>query len=741
MKRRVITGLLAAACACFALGVTACGEDDCDHSVNRWRTVTPATCVAEGLEEGVCVNCGEVLTRVLPVAPDHHVYGEWELTLPTADGAGFAKGVCTLNGAHRTELTLPSLSQGGYTTEVVKAETALCDGVMRYVYPNGDPDYADDDVVFDLPIPARGITENSSVADAVEVGSAGGSFVRRGEGWRREQHYDETNALTLNVSSPMSYEFGEGYTHFIDASDKLEYWCSLDRNGDFWCVRRDSREETARLDRIYDASYMNGYRFAFGRTTAFGEMFGAENLLSELYARAVVNPNGDFAESKYTNADEETCYRFSFGYVQQAGDNSGYFCVFEVEFTLNDDSRMIEWFKVTDTTYVNRYAHIDESGNPQSEIKTWEFDENGNAYTLDVEGDRYVEVFEFGQTSKTDDPAEPDENPYTKEKLLFTELPLYDGTALVGENAVEMTAGVQKFLYIRDPQPASAFEIGFDELSFCLLRDGAEIPVNFGTINEQKFAVVASKEGTRYQIALTSRLTGDVTLLIRTNELLVTVRLTVALAAPESLTANVCEYSSSGYVTAVKSAATVYVGQPLYFKAAADAEWIDDACTAVSTNAGNVTIEQTELTEKNGLRWLAFTANTAGTYTVTMTSRTNSSVKCTLTVTVNPKPSSSTLLSGVYTASVRNPRATVTLTFDGGKMKLTRPENGGTVTEYLSFTYTENSGALDELTTVHAGGAELGYSVSLNEGYDLVLRYSDSVSGKQETVIFTRAQS
>ena len=63
---------------------TVCGEADpsaCAHTDKLDEVITPATCVATGIKNVVCANCGEVLEKdvVIPIAADNHASaGIWE---------------------------------------------------------------------------------------------------------------------------------------------------------------------------------------------------------------------------------------------------------------------------------------------------------------------------------------------------------------------------------------------------------------------------------------------------------------------------------------------------------------------------------------------------------------------------------------------------------------------------------------------------------------------------------------
>jgi hypothetical protein len=62
------------------------------HELSGWRTVSEATCGAEGEEIGYC-TCGYSSVRAIPKLP--HSYGEWSVTSPaTCSKEGEEARVC-----------------------------------------------------------------------------------------------------------------------------------------------------------------------------------------------------------------------------------------------------------------------------------------------------------------------------------------------------------------------------------------------------------------------------------------------------------------------------------------------------------------------------------------------------------------------------------------------------------------------------------------------------------------------
>lgn len=108
--KKTLTVLTVAALGASSLmGFAACGHEH-DYV---WTENPLATCVEDGKETGKCKICGEETERVVPASNDRHAYGDWAITEPTAEAAGKAVKQCSLNAAHKLEVTLPALNGEG----------------------------------------------------------------------------------------------------------------------------------------------------------------------------------------------------------------------------------------------------------------------------------------------------------------------------------------------------------------------------------------------------------------------------------------------------------------------------------------------------------------------------------------------------------------------------------------------------------------------------------------------------
>ena len=72
-----------------------------DHTIEKWTVKTPATCTAEGEEEGTCSVCGQTATRKIDMIP--HSFGDYKVTTPaTCTEKGVETSECSVCGETQT---------------------------------------------------------------------------------------------------------------------------------------------------------------------------------------------------------------------------------------------------------------------------------------------------------------------------------------------------------------------------------------------------------------------------------------------------------------------------------------------------------------------------------------------------------------------------------------------------------------------------------------------------------------
>lgn len=759
-----IKQLLTSVTACvLAIGsvfsFSACKDEPCEHVTNEniylWETVTPATCSEEGKERGVCQICGDVQERPIAIDPENHDYGDWQVTMPTNTETGLAVKTCSYNSAHKREITLPLLTETDKYTSVKITTLPTFDtpGVKTYVLADEEGD-----IRFTLPIDARSVETTS---DAVEIGKQNGSLIRSGdvavvkgtvervratdddgnyitvEGEDNVYKYTDKPLTSGAVSTTVTYEFGENYTHIDDNDDNAERWCSVDENGELYVILSDSNNPSIHVESAPVADYMLGYSYNFSRIGNI-RFTGVEDMLSGLYTWGATNTNGDFREWKKDN-DGETVYGFSFGIIAGSA-NVGNFGVFEVKFTLTDNCAVAS-LDVLATTYVNGY-----NDNDKLCYESWKIDEDGNAYFTDINptvvteerpglGETqvlhtvyyYTEHLTFTQTEKTEEDNVP-VNPYSKDKILVHEITLrtsgHSETIVDGDYITELNAGTS-YSFTVSVSPSTA-NTKLDPLALYYYTDAGEFEeLTIQAPSSSNLIGYMNTAGTSMTITCTKA--GEKKFAVRSVSGCETVfTVNFQAVAPSSVYPEIYTYYSTGYEWVKSSAATamatLYVGKPLLFRMAVansayeSAEY--NANVSNATNGGDLKAASVE----NGDEYSTFTASVAGTYTVRIASSKNVQKYCVISVTVKNPPEAYDLFANrTYSGKMTGAISNITVTFKGVS---STDFSSGTATlvwgtgdsETMSYTYADGT-----FTATYSGGMDKGFMLTFDEQYNLVV--------------------
>lgn len=713
-------------------GSAACSKE-CDHVI-KYKVKTPATCMSEGVEEGLCNLCGYVETRVIPVDENAHGYGDWQVKAPTSGTEGTATKICSYNTAHVLTQALPVLTVTGegYTSvKKIKDPTAFEKGEMEYTLA-----HEAGDIVFRVATEETGV---ASVADAVEAALMHKSQVRRGTG-------QISTALAQFPVNNFSYEFGDNYAHINDLEhDYHERWYSIE-DGEFYGVKYYKKTEQLMVDTAGTQPYLDGYRFqlAYGGSD-FKAYYGAENLVKGLYDFEKRNANLDFKE-EIAEEDGETVYKYSYTYYNRGQ----YFLVLDMRFTLSD-------------TYALKTV----------EFHCKQYPENSGAFTkpeteddipelINPEAQNFEAYITYDQTLigelSEEEVANVPVNPYGKDSRKIKSFVIRYGLDEADENtAVSIPANERVDLTIANIEPAGMADLTLDPIKHIyLVINGKDFELNSGTMNTRGIIAYWGGLTDKTRITVKSQLAGELTLAAVTEGGYRKVfKLDVEPAAPTSLTASAYIKNATGgeWVDGAKSA-TVYTGQSLLLRALptpAESRYVDTTVTLSA--AQGASFSEVEFEGSNVYR---FVASQAGTYTVTMTSVKNSSVKAIITVNVAAAPTPAEIFTGKYEANVRDAVAVGTITLeitpessDGttGTMKLTFVDNS---TQVLSYVYTPNAekpAFVGTLETQYKSGAKNNSFVSINEAYGLDFTYETKFKdpdneGKfiMKTVTFVRAK-
>ncbi|MCH5148132.1 MAG: bacterial Ig-like domain-containing protein [Clostridiales bacterium] len=521
---------------------------------------------------------------------------------------------------------------------------------------------------------------------------------------------------TEKVSLDYTYEFGVNYTYIKESADSQnEYHFSIDEKGTF-CVQFSYGEMVPNPE--VNAEMMNGtpYHLWYHRVRPYG----VENVLNTLYAAAKECTNKDLKET----ADEASkTYTFSFSGLVFTSNANDYYET-QVTFTLGDD------YSIKHAEYVQKYW--------EGTVDSHTFTTDSNGYTTPIgnynELDRETVDQVSGERTKT--------NPYTRDMFIIQSYDLtHDGRSLGDEGVIDYTMGQNPnntlTIHIDNMFPETA-NFTQDPMYF-------NYPGNFG--GDVDSGTMLYTDG--YFIFRTGKLIvvqllngGVWTLILKTSHTYKTVTFNVTGIAPTSMTAQLYNTTTNRFYEANQKATGI--GGSVYFRGAVN-QYANEAQTAqiTSGNSDYATVEETTV---NGLKCFKFSATTSGTYTVTVTSAADSSVKCTFTFTVSEMPDYDSILSGKYTVTDYDGNIYIfeftpsgTGEAANGTLVVTQTpttEDGEPILEQAQMQTLTYSISLDDLSIVltSVSGTNLGISLGIDEQNRLVLEDKYSI-----TYVLTRA--
>ncbi len=749
---------------CVLLPSVGC-DDSCKHNVGEWEVVTPATCGATGVQEGICGICLEKVTQTLPVDPNNHPYGEWDIvTMPQEETGGSATKTCSLNESHTLEIDLPNLADVAYDSEITVRPTVAKDGERTYRLK-----HEAGEVVFMQPVPAIGI---QNLRDAVDLGASSESktLIRSAEGVMGFQYFKDSNSVEpdKDLMHAHKYEFGEDYTHIVDGTDACERWYFTDESGKVYGLTDFSdgmTEEGLILNDLTGAGnkkYLDGSRLYLQYANNLGSYYGIEALLEGLYRSARWSDNDDFRE--WTEEENgKTSYHFFFGKVENSGNASGYFAQVEVSFTLSA-SFTVENLLAVATIYVNN----SEQGNSAA-IKTWEFDENGKAVVLQENGTRYVSKIDFTQTMKTSADEIP-VNPHPLDKVYVQSFDVtYHGKVLGDGEYAEFAAGESVntgyVFAIANVQPSEALtDYALDSFSFYLRTKnerGETVDLEIGIDTLKTVGMNAYMRSSTHEFFLRAQRAGEQTVVVKSAFFEREIHCKIAEEPPRAIYPTFYRYENGEYIwdyrdktlVSLSSTVTHYVGQPFYFTADVPADQKNYASASYnyvirksSTSGAEVSADWIIGNFFDGRPVVQFTPEAKGTYVIVITSQSDPSVKSTVYLKVVDAPSFATMTDKEYTQRLSYPTfTTASVIFTDRKEVL---DSANKVTGYtVTATVTLTDGTFqvlqceydvkeNKLTSTHSSGnAELGFIIAINDAYDLVLSHSDGFGGAENVVL------
>ncbi len=404
-----------------------------------------------------------------------------------------------------------------------------------------------------------------------------------------------------NYVGEVTYEFGDGYLHIKDhhtfsnslndnvytTVNDFEYWYDQDASGSIFAIAKEGGDPFRNMGA--EAIFMKGYYFSGEFISYAFNCYGVEELLYQLYGMPLSTDHAGACSDYSEYYDQKTgTYSFSFAY-------SG--LLVNVSFKINDDFA-VTYLKFTAGT----------TSNPE---------EN---------------VIEINQTVGKRDAV----NPYDPDVILINSYDIVDanGNQIKDGDVIHMVTGsnYKLDLQIVNMLPTTA-NSAFDRVRIGCSDESAVLAFA-GT--EGNMIVNAQKEGTYTVTFTTEKLTKSITIVAN-------------YPAPTSIKGQVYDANGS-YATYDEY--TMYLGDTMHFIAGVASQTDSRYTAAITQNAANATLSETTIEIlREPVAVTAFTPSKVGDYVITITSKADPSVTCTLTVYVIEKMGVSDILKGEWAYS------------------------------------------------------------------------------------------
>ncbi len=527
----------------------------------------------------------------------------------------------------------------------------------------------------------------ASIKDAVNLGTSDGSAGKINGGvFTTEKVYDITTDYKNTVNK--NYTFGNGYLFTSEKTSysDIQYHYTLLPDGKVFAIEIQNGKpvkKTGTSDNMKGVSY---YADIVGG--AFTSS-GAEDFLYKLYDFAVKNASGEIFE---TLDGKKGIYSFSFIYwVKNSLGEQGNLYEVKAQFNMTADN-VIESIEVESFVYT-------------AGAFDYTVDENSVATLNPSAKPDMIYRVSVSQTSG----ERTAENNYTPEKVIPADIQLTDESGKAFGSSYTVAPGERFKIYFANPTPSTAL-IALDTISV--------------TSSDKNSLGVTYWKGDTY-VSVNPKAGGTYTLTVKGTSFTKELTVTVADSNIEELSGGYFYLDTYGeYALANTAAVDVYAGKILYFTASPYPVAADGSYTASvsSGKLGSTDIDYLGKTKNVS----TFTSSTPGSYVITMVSNVDSSVKCTLTVNVRPEPTVAQLLSGKR----------YTETFDTAAFgefvqisALFTPEKEGAVngtvvfkrnslSETMSYSYADG-----EINLVHKSGDDLGYTLSFDNDFNLLIHW------------------
>lgn len=480
------------------------------------------------------------------------------------------------------------------------------------------------DIVASFKVTVAGINI-SSVQGALAAGKAFHKEVVSGT----QKVENSTKKYTDTLSASYTYKFGDNYTYVKESviNPVEEFHYTMDGDSLFTVHVQGG---TIIPNQLAPAAAMDGAPCLLWYS--YNRVYGIESTLIELYKHAKICTNGDLIETKDESKRE---YTFKFSGLEFRANSSDYYET-RVSFKLGEKYN-IERAEFTQDYWENNDTYAGGEGYSPTFIT-----ENGITRPNDSFTHRTHVTVEQVTGKRTET------FPYSSDAFKVQSYKLMFNGKEIGENdAVECSVSPNGdgshniTLTIEDIQP-STVDFAQDTMYFDYEGNTGGPAISTTMMYAEGF--MAYRSGNK--ITIRPRNGGVWKLILKTSLVTKTVTLDIAGLAPASMSAQLGN-PVTGNFSSGNSAVTA-IGGEIYFRGEVD-KYANTAVTAAvaSSNSATATIEETTL---GGQKCFKFKASAAGTYTVTVTSKVASTVKCTFTFTVNEMPDFENILTGKYTA-------------------------------------------------------------------------------------------
>lgn len=469
--------------------------------------------------------------------------------------------------------------------------------------------------------------------------------------------------------------------------------------------------------------------------------YGADqfiNYLYELYAYGVYGGSYD-KKGICPHLDNEDGYLFGFNYIYNAGNSESngtfYFKTVAVEFTLNDDGSLGKAY-VTVTQYAPAEGLVTDLNNLPEGFDSITISKKNGKTIYEVKEDAPLAPYcEYKIIQTSGAKLTDDENPYSMDKIMLSSFKVYEKTAdgrseIQNEYNIDLDNGD---IYLDDENRHKyTFKYEIDDLlPETANKDLDKIKVTCSGVGYDGTVIDENNQNSKYVYAnvgsasLLFGMPGRYVLTFESYACKKEVVFNVDYEAPKSV--GVLTYEQDVDNNFVKSETVeIYKSNTLYLRGVSYDAWgsittmFDPNYTLSLPEGSKASIEKS--TDKvNGYECYKFSAEEAGTYTVTITGapdKDGKSATSTLTVVVKEDIDVATILAGEYTvkADGKNYNLAFTPEADGalnGTVTFTEADNAEN-TETLSYSYVNG-----KISLQHKTGSEFGYELEINTQFVL----------------------